>query len=106
MEPAQTDELNVGTGLTVFSGTVNSAMVVDNLHAITAGFGLGQVIAMAETNAPPQDWVYVPTDGITKAGVGRVLIGQVPEPGTAVLLMTGFLFGVRRLRAGTEVHKH
>lgn len=104
MEPAQTDELNIGTGVTVFSGTLSEAVVVDNDHVITDYdalnheiYELGEIITMANIGGGP-DPHNVPTDGITTSGNGRVLIGQVPEPATMVLLATGLLFGAARLR--------
>jgi len=95
MEPGQTDELMIGTGVTVFSGTLTQALVVDNNHVITDAYGLGDVILMVNIGPPAHD---VPTDGITRSGRGRVLIGEVPEPGTAILLTLGALIGAAGLR--------
>jgi len=97
MEPAHSDELGIGTGVTVFSGTVDRGFVVDNDHAITDEYGLGEIIFMANAGAPgfAND---VPTDTIETAGDGRVLIGIVPEPTSMALIAIGTAFGVLRLR--------
>lgn len=96
MEPAHTDELGIGTGVTVFSGTLSQALVVDNDHVITDAYGLWSVILMANTGSGvPND---VPTDGITTSGEGRVLIGEVPEPASMALLGIGAAFGLAGLR--------
>lgn len=100
MEPGHTDDLNLGTGVTVFSGTVDQGLVVDNDHVVTDDYGLYDVIWMANLGAP--GYAHdVPTDGITVDGNGRVLIGQVPEPASLALLAIGALFGAahRRRRA-------
>ena len=97
MEPAHGDELNLGTGVTVFSGTLSQALVVDNDHVITDVYGLYEIIIMANTGGggSPNN---VPTDGITTSGDGRVLIGEVPEPASVALLAIGAAFGLARLR--------
>ena len=97
MEPAHSDELGIGTGVTVFSGTVDEALVVDNGHAITDEYGLGEIIILANLGAEgfPND---VPTDTIMTSGGGRVLIGVVPEPASIVLITIGTALGVLRLR--------
>jgi len=97
MEPAHTDELNIGTGVTVFSGTVTHGLVVDNDHVITDEYALWESIPMANAGA---EWAVndVPTDGITTSGDGRVLIGEVPEPASIILLTTAALFGAAGLR--------
>ncbi len=93
MEPGQTDELSLGTGATIFSGTVDRGLVVDNGHTITNSHALGQVIIMAQNGAPgyPYD---IPTDTINSSGNGRELIGVVPEPATMTLLGVGGLLTI------------
>ena len=99
MEPGHSDDLGIGTGVTVFSGTLNYGFVVDNNHVITDDYGLYDTILLDQDHAPGILF-DVPTDGIELLidGTGRVLIGDVPEPATAVLLTIGSLFGVSRFR--------
>ena len=92
MEPGQTDELNIGGGAATFSGTVNEVLVVDNDHVVTDDYDLGQIIPLAQ-NGAPQFPFDVPTETINTSGDGHVLIGQVPEPATMALILTGVLAG-------------
>jgi len=96
MEPAHSDDLGLGTGVTVFSGTLTYGVVVDNDHQITNVYGLGEIILLDQNSAPGAPLSPVPTDGITSDG--HVLIGDIPEPATAVLVAAGVLLGRRRLR--------
>ena len=61
---------------------------VDNGHAITNEFGLGEDIPLAQEGFPGITF-DIPTDGIDTSGTGRVRIGVVPEPATVVRLASG-----------------
>ena len=81
MEPGQTDEMNIGTGVSVFDDWAQTFTVVDNTHVTTDTLGAGLLFF---DNA-------VRTEAIDAAGNGHVLITvAVPEPGTLMLLAGGF----------------
>jgi len=96
MEPGHSDDLGIGTGVTVFSGTLNYGFVVDNDHPITDVYGLGDIILLDQNSSPGAPLFDVPTDGITSDG--RILIGDIPEPATALLVVLGLMLGRGRLR--------
>jgi len=74
--------------VTVFSGTLTYGYVVDNAHIITDDYGLHETILLDQDHAPGIVF-HVPTDAITSDDGGRVLIGDIPEPATAALLVFG-----------------
>lgn len=104
MEPGQSNEMNIGTGVafTYPGGAVNRALVVDNGIQITNVYMNGQIIPMAY-NGMPGTLYDIPTEGITIAGRGRILVGEVPEPATMTLVGAAALalLGLRRRRNRT-----
>lgn len=84
MEPGQTDEMGIGTGVSVFNGLAQT-FYVD---------GTGETLSF--DNA-------VRTEAIEPAGDGQVEVSltEVPEPGTMMLLMSGIsgLAWLRRRKA-------
>ncbi|GEM_PF-4720785 len=73
MEPGQTDEMNIGTGVSVFSGWAQTFYVVEDGSSL------------AFDNA-------VRTEAIEASGNGQVIVSlnAVPEPGTMMLVLGGF----------------